>query len=237
MRIVGSSVCLLRSVVVERNTSSGQGIDESRAEGGLVSVLAEVSAIVVVVNEDAECVDILEVTFLLIESVADLGHIVTLAEYVLDGVVHGIIEHTSHVLLVWADIGGISVKGLTHLENTGSLAVLRPKVLWYVRDGIDSDSIESVIIDEVSNPVLEITSNPVVGLVEIWEISQSAVFDLPLVAPILDIAAVVVVLSPVERIDLAEVHTNWSDVVCDNINHDVDASLVAGIDHALQVIG
>jgi hypothetical protein len=73
-------------------------------------------------------------------------------------------------------------------------------------------------------------------LVEIWEVSKSAVFDLSLVAPVCDLAIIVIVLRLVERVDFAEVHTDWCNVVGDNIDHDVHVFIVSSFDEVLKIL-
>jgi hypothetical protein len=97
-------------------------------------------------------------------------------------------------------------------------------------DGIDSNSIEAVSLDKVLDPVLELTSNPVVLLVKIWKVSESAVLNLPLISPILDVAWVVVVVGGIVRRNGAEIHTNWSDMVSNYVDHDEDTLIMAGFD-------
>lgn len=102
-----------------------------------------------VVDEDAESVNIAEVALFLAESVFDIIHGLCAAKNIFDCVVHWVVEEACHVFLVWTNIGWISIEALSHLEHTSSLPVFAPEILSYLWDGIDSDSIEAKIFDEL----------------------------------------------------------------------------------------
>ena len=117
------------------------------------------------------------------------------------------------------------------------MSILGPEVFWNLWDAIDSDSIESIVIDEVLDPVLKLSSDPVVLLVKIWEIGKSAVLNLPLISPVIDGAISVIMIWRVEWLDRGKIVSNWGNMVGDNIDHDVDALIVAGLDKAFEIIG
>lgn len=71
-------------------------------------------------------------------------------------------------------------------------------------------------------------------LVKIWEISKSAVFNLPLIVPVLDIALVVIVFSFVKGIDLSEVISNGSNVIGNYVNHNPDVHIMSSLDEFLE---
>jgi hypothetical protein len=201
----------------------------------MVVVLVQESGVVVVVDENSESGEILEGTLSVI-SVSNLVHALLSSEYILDSVVHWVVEEASEVLLVWSNIVWISVEALSHLENARGLSVLRPELSFDFWDGIDSDSIKVVLLDQVVDPGLQVLSNIRVVLVEIWQVSESAVLNITCVIPVGDLAVRVVVIRLVEWIDSREVHTNWSDVVGNNVNHDPDVLLVSSLDQVLQII-
>ena len=45
-----------------------------------------------------------------------------------------------------------------------------------------------------------------------------------------------IVLTSVERVDLAEVVTDWGNVVSDNVNHNPDAFFVGCLDESFEVV-
>jgi len=75
------------------------------------------------------------------------------------------------MLLVWTNVSWISVEAFSHLEDSCCLSILAPEVLWYLWDGVDSDSIEAEVADQLRNPTLELIANPIVLLFEIRKTS------------------------------------------------------------------
>lgn len=236
MWVVTTSVGLLRTIVIEWNTSGGESENKCVFEHLLIAVLVQESGIVVVIDEDTKSGWVSEFLVYLLNSSGDSLHGLVTSENILDGVVHWIVEKTGNEVLIWADVVRVSVEALSHLENTSGISILLPEVLFDFRNGIDSNTIELIGVDQVFDPVLEISSDVSVILVEIWEVSKSAVLDLPLVVPVYDITFVVVVLGLVEWVDLAEVHANWCNVVGDNIDHDVHVLGVSCFDEVLKII-
>jgi len=186
--IVTTGVVLFRSIIVEWNTSSGQSEGESRFESRIVVELILESSVIVVIDEDTKGINILEFTIFLRESIFDVVHSFSRSKDVLDGEVHWIVEKTSKVVLIRGNVAWISVEALSHLENTSSLTELTPELSFDFRDGINSNSIESVGVDQVFNPVFKILSDITIILVNIWKISESAVFNFMCITPVVDLA-------------------------------------------------
>jgi len=234
--VVTTSVGLLRAIIIEWNTSGGESKNKRVFEHLLVVVLVQESGIVVVIDEDTKSAWVSEFLVYLINSVSDTLHGLFGSKHVLNCVVHGVVEKTGDEVLIWRDVVRITVETFTHLENTSRVSKFLPEVLCDFRNSINSNTIELIGVDQVFDPVLEISSDVRVILVEIWEVSKSAVLDLPLVVPVCNSAIVVVMLSLVERVDFAEVHTDWGNVVGDNIDHDVDTLGVSSFDEVLEII-
>lgn len=233
--VVSTRVVLLTSVVEEWDTLGGEGEGKGRLEGGSVVVLVQESGVVVVVDEDSQGGKVLEGT-LSVVSVFDLVHALLSSENVLDGVVHWIVEETSEVVLVWTNIVWISVEALSHLEDSRGLSVLSPELSFDFWDGINSDTIEVVLLDQVVDPGLQVLSDVRVVLVKIWQVSESAILNIAWVIPVGDLAVRVVMFGLVEWINSGEVHADWSDVVGDDVNHNPDVLGVCGIDQVLEVL-
>jgi hypothetical protein len=178
----------------------------------------------------------LEVRSFLFISVLNTVHRFTTTIDILDSIVHWVVEETGDMLLIWANVSGITVEAFTHLEDSSGLAILRPEVLGNLRDGINTDSIEFIFGDKVLDPVLKITSDIIVFLIEIRKISKTAVFDLTLVLPVSDVTFVVIVLGLVQGVDLGVVFVDWCNMVSNNINHDVHAFIMSSLDEGLEVI-
>lgn len=237
VRVVTAGIVLLSSVVGEGDTSAGQGEDLSLSQAGLVAAVAvQETSVVVVIDEDTECVNVLEVAALLVVSVPDAIHGLVGTEHVADSVEHRVVEKSGKIVLVGSDVCGISVEVLAHLEDAGSLTVLLPEVLGHLRDSIDADTVEVVGLNDALDPVLKVATYVVVFMVDIGQTGETAVLDRPLVIPV-DIAVAVVVLGLVKRVDLAEVITDGSRMVGDHIDHNPDVLFVGGVDEGLEVIG
>ena len=237
VRVVTAGIVLLSSVVGEGDTSAGQGEDLSLSQAGLVAAVAvQETSVVVVIDEDTECVNVLEVAALLVVSVPDAIHGLVGTEHVADSVEHRVVEKSGKIVLVGSDVCGISVEVLAHLEDAGSLTVLLPEVLGHLRDSIDADTVEVVGLNDALDPVLKVATYVVVFMVDIGQTGETAVLDRPLVIPV-DIAVAVVVLGLVKRVDLAEVITDGSRMVGDHIDHNPDVLFVGGVDESLEVIG
>lgn len=234
--VVATSVGLLRSIVVEWDTLSSQSEHKSSSEHIWVIVLIQESGVVVVVNEDTKSIKVLEMTLLLLPSSRDLLHRLLSSEHVLDGIVHWVVEKPSDMILIRTDISWVTIEAFSHLEHSRSLSKLAPEVFWDLRDGINSNTIEAEVSDEALDPVFKVTSDVVVFLSKIRKTSESAVLNLLLVAPVIDITISVVVLLLVQRVNLGKVVTDWSDVVGNNIDHHVNSFIVASLDQVLEVI-
>jgi hypothetical protein len=187
----------------------------------------EETRVVVVVNENTKGVQVFEVRGLLLISILDAVHGLA-AKNVLDGEVHWVVEETSQVFLIWTNVSWVTVKVLTHLEHSRCLSVLTPEIFRNFWNSIDSNSIKSVGLDKVLNPVLKVASNVVVLLIEIRKTGKTAILNRVLITPV-DITVSMIVLSLIQWVDLAEVVTDWSAMVGNNVDHDVDAFSVSGL--------
>ena len=205
----------------------GHGEGEGTLEHGDVMVGVEETRVVVVVNENTKGVQVFEVRGLLLVSILDAVHGLA-AENVLDGEVHWVVEETSQVFLIWTNVSWVTVKVLTHLEHSRCLSVLTPEIFWNFWNSIDSNSIETVGLDKVLNPVLKVASNVVVLLIEIRKTGKTAILNRVLITPV-DITVSMIVLSLIQWVDLAEIVTDWSAMVGNNVDHDVDAFSVSGL--------
>lgn len=235
--IIATTVVLLTTVVDERNTLGSEREDNSSGEVSMVAMGVKESSVVVVVNENTEGMEVLEVGMLGVVAVLNLVHGLTTAENVQDSVVHWVVEHTSNVALVGTNVCGITIEAFTHLEDTRGCTIFLPEILGNLRNSIDSDAIKIILLNYTSNPVLEVLADPGVAiLVKIRQISESAVLNVTLVAPVSDLATAMVVLSLVERVDLGVISSDGANVVSNNINHNIDASSMGSIDEVDKVL-
>lgn len=90
-------------------------------------------------------------------------------------------------------------------------------------------------MDKVLDPVFEVAPDVAVALVEIWESCESAVLNLVLVIPVVDLTVGMVVLRLVEWVNLAKVITNRCRVVGDDIHHHGNALAMGSVDERLEI--
>ena len=194
-------------------------------------MIVEETRVVMVVDKDTKSIDVLEVLGLLIVAVADVVHGFRATENIADSVIHWVVEKGGQVVLIRSNIGGITIETLTHLEHSRSFTVLRPKVCWNLRDGINSNTVEAILFDDSLYPVFEITTNIVIALIKIWQVSKSAIFNRVLIIPV-DITRAMIVIALIERVDLTIVGTDWGNMVSDNIDHNPDSFIMSCIDES-----
>ena len=85
-----------------------------------------------------------------------------------------------------------------------------------------------VFVHNVLNPTNQIAADIAVRVLgEIGKISKTTVLDFRLVIPVIDLAISVVVSGLVKRINGAVVSSDWTNVVCYDINHHPDVASVA----------
>ena len=124
----------------------------------MISLAVQESSIIMVINEDSKCVNIVELAILLVIPVGNALHALATSPGVLDCVVHGVVKNSTQMVLVGSYIGWVSIEAFSHLEYASSLSVLSPEVLWNFRNSVDSDSVKVVSLDEVLNPAFEVRS-------------------------------------------------------------------------------
>jgi hypothetical protein len=189
-----------------------------------------------IVNEDAESVDVLKVAGFFIVAIFDAFHRLVGAEDIADRVEHRVVEESCKGALVRTNVGGITIEALTHLENASELPVFSPEILRYLRDSVNADAIKAIRVNDALDPVLEILANIAVALVEVRETSKSTVLHGRPIIPV-DIAIAVVVLRFIQWVDSAEVVANRAYMICNNVHHDPHVLIVSGLHKIFQVIG
>lgn len=121
-----------------------------------------------IVNENTKYINITEVLLIQTPSFGNLAHTFTIHKDVLDGEVHWVVEETRDIVLIVANVTIITIEDFSHLEDTCRLAIFAPEVLGNLRNGVDTDAIESIFLNQVVDPVLEVLSHIRVSLVEVW---------------------------------------------------------------------
>ena len=176
--VIASSIILLSSIVGEGDTTRGKSEYLSLLQTCLVVRMAiKETGVVMIVNKDAERVDVLKVGLFLIVAISDAVHRLAIAEDVADCVEHRVVEKTSERTLVRTNVCGIAIEALTHLEYAGGLTVFSPEIFRHFRDSVNADAIKVIRVNDALNPVLEVLTHIAIALVEVRETSKSAVLD------------------------------------------------------------
>lgn len=102
--IITTSVVLLGTVVVEWDSSCGQSESECSFEVLVIVELILESSVIVVVNENTQCIDVLEFTIFLSKSVFDVVHALSRSKDILDGEVHWVVEKAGEMVLIWTNV-------------------------------------------------------------------------------------------------------------------------------------
>jgi len=110
-----------------------------------------------IVNEQTQRVNITKSKIFNIIASINLDEAVTISEHITDRVVHWVVKETSDVILVGSNISWVSVEALTHLENTRCITIFLPEILGYLRNCINTNTIEVKGFDDILNPVLKIS--------------------------------------------------------------------------------
>jgi hypothetical protein len=166
----------------------------------------------------------------LLNPLSNFVHALLSSEDICYCVVHGVRQQCINIILVISNVTRIVVKDLSNLIHSGSLGEFFPKRFRNFRNSVNSNPVNLVLLNKVLNPVLECLSHPGVFLSQIRQPRQSAVFHLPLIVPVINVTSSVVMLIFVERVDLAEVRTDWGDVVGYYIYHHPHAFGMQGCD-------
>ena len=111
---------------------------------------------------------------------------------------------------------------------------LRPEILFYMRYGVNTNTVKTVLLNKILNPALEVVSDIRDILVKVGESGEAAVLDLPLAVPILDVASAMIMRHLIKGEDPREVMIDWAYMIRDDVNHDPDAHGVCSINHLLE---
>jgi len=186
--VVTTVEALLRTVVDDGNTSGEKGKDESVAILPGIRLDRKETRLIVVIDESAEDAGILEVLLILYQAVAKIAHGLTAGKDITHSEIHGIAKNAIEASLVARNIGDITVVVLTDGEFADGRLKFLPEGLLDLSDGVDTKTI-SVIGGKFLDVLDELLTDESVCLVQIREARETAVLDLGLVAPVLNVAA------------------------------------------------
>lgn len=160
--VISSTIVLFGTVVNEWDSTACEGENCSRAETLLVVEVMHKSSVIVIVYKNTESINVFKLLALFVVSVTNLVHTSVTSKDIFDSVVHRVVKESSEVILVRANICGISVEAFSHLEDSRTIAIFSPEVLWNLRDSVNSNSVKIEFLDDVLYPVFEIISHVII---------------------------------------------------------------------------
>lgn len=200
VRIITTSKVLFTSVVNDGNTNRGQSESSSSPESNMITIVVKESGIIVVINKVTQKGLIRPgggTTVVALQVV----HGVVLLEDPTKSVEERIVQDTAHRSLVASSIRQVGVKDFTDSVNARGLGEFSPEVLGNIRNSINSETINIISIDNISDPFKKGTSNKIIVLIKISKLSKPASFLLALVVGV-NITAInvfVIIVRLVER--------------------------------------
>jgi len=144
--IITTGIVLLRPVVIEWNTPSSQSESKSRLESLIIVELILESSVVVVIYKNTKGINILEFAILFSKSILKVVHGLSRSKNILNREIHWIVKYCGEMVLIWTDIIWITVKDLSHLENTSCFSILTPEVWVNLWNSVNSNTVKAVSI-------------------------------------------------------------------------------------------
>ena len=186
----------------------------------------------------------MELGALVIQGVSDSVHVsVSVGPDALHGDGHRIVEEAVDAtllgVLVFGDVIDSAVEHLTNSITSSTLLESFPEPLGHLRDGVDSETVDVILGDHPVNPVIEFVLNGLALSVEVGQVSETAVFDSPLIIQeviLVDVAVLVVISLILEDVEFTVVSADGTHVVGDNIHHYPHVTLVHLCDEVAEVL-
>jgi len=117
--VSSSRIILLSAIVDKRNTSSSKRKNCSVSElCFFTTIVVQETRIVVIVNKNSKCVNILEVGRFGIIPSFNLIHSFSTTKDISNSIVHGIVKQRCQTVLVGTNICWVAIEAFAHLENT-----------------------------------------------------------------------------------------------------------------------
>jgi len=240
--IVATVEALLTAVVDDGDASAEEGEHHGIAVLPGIRLDGEETSLIVVIDEGAKNAGILEVLLVVFKTRAEVTHGSARSEHVTHGEEHGVAQDAVEAALIARNISDITVEVLTDGELADGGLKLLPEGLLNLSDGVDTKTI-AVVSSDLLDVLDEVLTNEGVALVEIRKTGKTAVLNLGLVVPVLNVAAsraavaVVVVVRAVEGNEVAVLAVlAWvTHVVAHDIDHEVHATVVHGVVQADEV--
>jgi len=189
VRIRTTAIVLFTSIINDRDTNRGQSESSSSLESNMITIVVKESGIIMVINEVTQKGFIRPGGGGARVVALQVVHGVVLLEDPTKSVEEGVVQDTADGSLVASSIRHVGVKDFTDSVDTRGLGEFSPEVLGNIRNSINSEAINVIGIDDVSNPGKKGASHEVIVLVEISKLSKPASFLLRLVVRV-DITAI-----------------------------------------------
>lgn len=112
----------------------------------------------------------------LVVVVPEIGHVFHVEHSIPDPKEKWIVKHCIKGSQIACKIAHISIKDLAHGIDTCCILELAPKPFGHFGYCINSDPIDIILPDQITNPLQELGTDPIIFLFEIGQTCQSAVF-------------------------------------------------------------
>ena len=156
----------------------------------------------------------------------DIPHALLATVYIFNRVVHWVMEYWVQWSLVTRNVCWITIEYLSNHKSPTCLIKRLPEALFNMSLGINSISINIILLSQVSNPPKKLIINPLIILIQIREPTKPTILNRVLIIPV-DITVIVIVIAAVEGLKLREIRSR-SHVVGNNIHHHPDALIMSG---------
>ena len=170
LRIISSSKVLFGSVINDGDTDWSEGHDVT---GFVVfdfvspiSTPTQGTSIVVIIDEVGHVIEAFKVDILgpLIVIISDVVHVFVVEDGVSDPKEEWVIENTADWSDVRSKVPHWAIEDFSDGINSWSLGELGPEPFWHFGDGIDSQTINVVFLNQVSDPTQQSGSDVIVFL-------------------------------------------------------------------------
>jgi len=165
--IVAAGETLFTAIVKEGDTSCSKGKSKSTLKESLISISVEESGVVMIINKKTKGIDILEGFLVWGPPIWNGAHWLAIGEDISNWIVHRVVEKSRDIILIVSNITIKAIEALSHLEDSSWLTILLPEVFGNLWNGINSNSVKSVLGDKIVNPIFQILADKRIALVKI----------------------------------------------------------------------
>lgn len=207
-----------------------------------VSSPAQGSSVIMVITEVSHVIQFIqvEISAPFIVVISKIIHIFLIEKSVPNPEEKWIIQNTIDMPNVITEVKHISIKDLSNSVYSCSLRKLCPEPLGYLWNSIDSQTINMILLNEISYPIQKSISNIWIFLLEICKSSQSTVFNFPLIVSgkviVCNFTPIMIMVALFEGIIDTKISIKVSHMISNDINHDPNASFVTGTNEINKIL-